>query len=58
MDSMAGYSGTRLAKKLGITEGVEVVLVNAPANYAGLVAIPIKYVSVTQAENRVNQRPG
>jgi len=30
-DSLAGYSGTPLAKKLGITEGGRVRLVNAPA---------------------------
>jgi len=35
---MAGYSGTPLAKKLGIREGSTVVLVNAPANYLSLVA--------------------
>ncbi len=30
---MAGYSGTPLAKKLGITEGSRVALVNAPKNF-------------------------
>ncbi|MBL8181358.1 MAG: DUF3052 family protein [Blastocatellia bacterium] len=33
-----GYSGTPLAKKLGIKEGMTVLVVNAPANYAELVA--------------------
>ncbi len=33
---MAGYSGTPLAKKLGIKSGVVLHIVNAPANYAAL----------------------
>lgn len=33
-----GYSGTPLAKKLGIKEGMTVLVVNAPADYAELVA--------------------
>ena len=33
-----GYSGTPLAKKLGIAAGDEVLLVGAPANYRELVA--------------------
>lgn len=32
----AGYSGTPLAKKLGIKEGMTVVTVNAPDNYLAL----------------------
>lgn len=32
----AGYSGTPLAKKLGIKPGIEVVALSAPANYAEL----------------------
>ena len=32
----AGYSGTPLAKKLGIKEGFAVMTVNAPADYADL----------------------
>jgi hypothetical protein len=35
---MAGYSGTPLAAKLGIREGMEVCTVNAPKDYAKLVA--------------------
>jgi hypothetical protein len=31
---MAGYSGTSLAKKLGIREGQRVVLLDAPADFA------------------------
>jgi hypothetical protein len=35
---MAGYSGTPLAKKLGIREGMRVVLIDAPKHYAALIA--------------------
>jgi hypothetical protein len=34
----AGYSGNPLARKLGITEGMSVVTVGAPKDYAKLVA--------------------
>lgn len=34
----AGYSGTSLAKKLGIKPGTEVCVMNGPGNYPGLVA--------------------
>jgi hypothetical protein len=34
----AGYSGTPLARKLGITDGTTVVTVGAPKHYAQLVA--------------------
>jgi hypothetical protein len=34
----AGYSGTPLAKKLGIAEGCSVVIRHAPTNYQQLVA--------------------
>src|SRR5437868_2166630 len=34
----AGYSGTPLAKKLGIVEGMSIVTIGAPRNYAALVA--------------------
>jgi hypothetical protein len=34
----AGYSGTPLAKKLGITEGSQVLLVGAPDDYESLLA--------------------
>lgn len=33
----AGYSGTPLAKKLGIKEGMKVVLIDPPINYRDLV---------------------
>ena len=32
-----GYSGTPLVKKLGIAEGMRVAVLNAPADYLGLV---------------------
>jgi hypothetical protein len=35
-EAMAGYSGTPLAKKLGIKEGVEIYPVNAPEHYRKL----------------------
>ena len=35
---MSGYSGTPLAKKLGIKTGHRVALVNAPAGFAELLA--------------------
>jgi hypothetical protein len=38
MSAVAGYSGTPLAKKLGITAGSQVFLTNAPKHYARLVA--------------------
>ena len=34
----AGYRGTPLAKKLGISEGTQVVTIGQPDNYASLVA--------------------
>lgn len=34
----AGYSGTPLAKKLGIKEGTSILAVNAPANYESLIS--------------------
>lgn len=35
---MAGYSGTPLVTKLGIREGMRILLVNAPESYAKLVS--------------------
>jgi len=35
---MAGYSGTPLAKKLGIKKDSKIVLVNPPNNYLELLA--------------------
>jgi hypothetical protein len=45
---MVGYSGTQLAKKLGIKTGFTVWVVNAPANYKSLlVDLPdeVKFIS-------------
>ncbi len=38
MKPAVGYSGTSLAQKLGITEGVRVLLENPPENYQELLA--------------------
>lgn len=38
MATTAGYSGTPLARKLGIKEGSRVLLLDAPAELAGLLA--------------------
>ena len=35
---MAGYSGTPLAKKLGLKAGLTVLTIDAPANYLALIA--------------------
>jgi hypothetical protein len=35
---MAGYSGTPLARKLGITEGTTLLVINPPPNYLTLLA--------------------
>ncbi len=35
---MAGYSGTPLAKKLGIKDGATILTINAPKDYAALLA--------------------
>jgi len=37
---MAGYSGTPLVKKLGIKEGFNVVIVNAPDDFEQQLALP------------------
>ena len=46
MTSKAGYSGTPLAKKLGIKEGGTVCVVNTPRDYAKLAAPMPKGVRV------------
>ena len=48
----AGYSGTPLAKKIGIGNGHRVWLVNAPANYKTLVSpLPDGVTFVSKASN-------
>jgi hypothetical protein len=50
--SRAGYSGTPLAKKLGIATGHRVWLAQAPANYRTLVApLPEGVTFVSKASN-------
>jgi hypothetical protein len=44
----AGYSGTPLAKKLGIKEGSSVAVVNAPDNFDDLIAPLPQGVSIVQ----------
>lgn len=52
---MAGYSGTPLAKKLGIKEGHKLLAVNAPANYRELLEPlpPVQFVSKPDAKTDV-----
>ena len=46
----AGYSGTPLARKLGIKEGATVLVLHAPGNYQALVApLPDRVRFVTRA---------
>ena len=55
MQSTAGYSGTPLAKKLGITESSRVFLVNPPEDYEYLVEpLPAGVVFETQAGQSVD----
>jgi hypothetical protein len=52
---MAGYSGTPLAKKLGINAGSKVFAVDAPSNYASLLApIPDGVTFVRKLANTVD----
>src|SRR5437764_14012856 len=48
----AGYSGTPLAKKLGIKDGFHVLTVNAPDDYPELVAPLPENVTIQDAEAR------
>jgi hypothetical protein len=45
---MAGYSGTRLANKLGIKPGFTIYLINAPAEYRSWVGQPSDVSFVTK----------
>jgi hypothetical protein len=49
---MAGYSGTPLAKKLGIKAGMVLHTENAPANYAALLDPLPENVSISPARSR------
>ena len=46
---MAGYSGTPLAKKLGVKEGHRVAFPGAPGHFQGLLALPGGVVVKRQA---------
>lgn len=51
----AGYSGTPLAKKLGIKEGARVLLIAAPEDYAALVEpLPAQVTFVARATPEVD----
>jgi hypothetical protein len=43
---MAGYSGTPLAKKLGITPGIAILAINAPKDYRAILGALPKGVSI------------
>ncbi len=55
---MAGYSGTPLAKKLGVKAGAEVLVVNAPSSYLKLLAplpVGVSFVSrLTQSTDLIH----
>jgi len=48
-----GYSGTPLAKKLGIKHGFDVLTVNAPENYTDLLAPLPDGVTISDESHRV-----
>lgn len=47
-----GYSGTPLAKKLGIKEGLRVLTINAPENYSDLLASLPSNVTITEKPSK------
>jgi hypothetical protein len=48
-NEMAGYSGTPLVKKLGIGDDSTIVAIDAPANYAKLLApLPMGAKNITE----------
>ncbi|MEP7077155.1 MAG: DUF3052 family protein [Acidobacteriota bacterium] len=51
-----GYSGTPLAKKLGIKNGFSVLTVNAPDDYAELLASLPENVTICDAEAHASAR--
>ena len=52
---MAGYSGTPLAKKLGIKPGFRIAVLNGPGDYAQLLApMPDGVTLVARVSNRVD----
>ena len=49
----AGYSGTPLAKKLGIKSGYKIKIVNTPENYLSLFAdLPVDLTQITDGETK------
>ena len=54
---IVGYSGTPLAKKLGIKDGFHVLTVNAPDDYSELLLPIPESVSFENAEVRASARP-
>ena len=55
MSAVAGYSGTPLAKKLGIKDGARVFLANPPDDYARLVApLPAGVRMVTSVDEQTD----
>jgi hypothetical protein len=51
---VAGYSGTPLAKKLGLKDGLTVLLIGAPDGYRTLLAAPRSVRFVTRLSADVN----
>ena len=52
---MAGYSGTSLARKLGIKPGTTVIVINEPANYRqllGQVADEVQFSDQTRLDSK------
>lgn len=48
----SGYSGTPLAKKLGIKEGMSVVVINSPDEYRAMLAdLPVNVSILTEPKN-------
>ena len=52
LDMSSGYSGTPLAKKLGIKEGSQVLTLNAPSNYLDLLAPLPPNVIITEKASK------
>lgn len=51
---MAGYSGTPLAKKLGIVEGSRLAVVSAPNGFCDSLELPPRVVLRAQARGRLD----
>ncbi len=53
---MAGYSGTPLAKKLGIKDGATILTINAPKDYAALLAPLPAGATITAKQPKARRR--